>query len=206
MIIGVTGLYAAGKDSVADILQKMNFFHVSFSDLLREELRRQKKKITRDNLIVIGNELREQHGPDVLARMALTKVKDGDNYVFTSIRNPAEVELLQKRKEFLFVNVTAQESVRLKRILQRNREEDPKTLAELRKKESIENSVNPNNQQMHKVMAMAKIVVVNDGEIDDLQKKVEKLVVDHIYTLQSPRPDWEHYFMAIAEQVKLRCS
>ena len=40
MIIGVTGNYASGKDEVAKILQKMNFFHISFSDILREELKK----------------------------------------------------------------------------------------------------------------------------------------------------------------------
>src|SRR3989338_1160823 len=92
MILGVTGKYAAGKDTVAELLQKMNFFHVSFSDLLREELQRRKEQITRNNLIHVGNELREKFGADILARRALTKVKDGENYVFTSIRNPSEVE------------------------------------------------------------------------------------------------------------------
>ena len=134
MIIGVTGNYASGKDTAAEILQKMNFFHVSYSNLLRERLKRNKKKLTRDNLIDLGNELREKRGADVLSKMALEEVQDGENYVFTSIRNPAEVELLQKREDFLLVNTIAPDSVRLKRILERNREEDPKTLRELKKK------------------------------------------------------------------------
>ena len=29
MIIGVTGLYATGKDTVAEILEEMNFEHIS---------------------------------------------------------------------------------------------------------------------------------------------------------------------------------
>ena len=105
MIIGITGTYASGKDTVAEILEEMNFYHVSFSDLLRDELEKQKKPITRDTLIQFGNELRTKHGADILAQIALERLEDGENFVFTSIRNPKEVELLQKRKDFLLVAV-----------------------------------------------------------------------------------------------------
>lgn len=204
MILGITGNYCSGKDSVADILKNMGFFHVSFSDLLREELKKRKAMITRENLISIGNELRTKQGADILAKIALRQVKEGENYVFTSIRNPAEVKLLQERNDFLLINVIAPEAIRLKRILKRNRENDPKTLQELRKKEQIENSNDPNAQQLNKVAEMAKITLANDSTLEKLTEKVQKLVKDWLFKLQQPRPDWDHYFMNIAEAVKLR--
>jgi len=206
MIIGVTGNYASGKDTVAEILQKMNFGHVSFSDLLREELNHRKEQITRDSLIAVGNELREKHSADILAQRALEKVKDGENYVFTSIRNPAEVGKLREREDFIMVLVKAPEAVRLKRIISRNRENDPKTMKELREKEAKENSTDPNAQQLQKVAEMAEVVMINDNTLEKLQSKVEQLVKDYLYQLHLPRPDWDHYFMNIAEAVKLRCN
>lgn len=205
MILGITGDYCSGKDTVAEILQRMNFYHISLSDLLRDELRKEKKKVTRGNLLRKGNELREKEGPDVLAKIVLKKVKDGENYAFTSIRNPSEVELLQKREDFLLVNVTAPESMRLKRIVRRNRgENDPKTLRELREREKQENSNNPNSQQLQKVAKMAKVIVVNNSSLEKLETKVQKLVRDWLFKLQESRPDWDNYFMNIAEQVKMR--
>jgi len=207
MIIGVTGNYCSGKDSVAEILQGMNFYHVSFSDLLREELRKRKQDVTRGNLIKVGNELREKHGPTVLSRMAMDKIRDGENHVFTSIRNPSEVEYLKERKDFILVYVAAPEKMRLERIQKRDRrEDDPKTLEELRQREALENTVDPNAQQLQKVNSMAKITLKNDSTIEALQKKIEKLVKDWLYKLQDPRPNWDQYFMNIAEQVKMRCS
>jgi len=44
MIIGITGNYCSGKDTAAEILKRMNFFHTSFSDILREELKTRKQK------------------------------------------------------------------------------------------------------------------------------------------------------------------
>ena len=206
MIFGITGNYASGKDCVAEILQKMNFFHVSYSDLLREELKKRDQPITRDALIAVGNELRQQYGADILSQLAVQKVRDGENYVFTSIRNPAEVTFLQTRSDFLLVNVMAPEKVRLQRIVARNREQDPTTLAELRKKEALENKKDAHGQQLDSVAKMAKVTVVNDSTLEVLQQKVEKLVSDWMYKLQDARPDWDHYFMNIAEQVKLRCT
>lgn len=206
MIIGVTGNYATGKDSVAEILQSMNFFHVSFSDLLRQELYHRKVPVTRDQLISIGNELRQQYGPDILARRALEQVQDGENYVFTSIRNPAEAERLRARQDFLLIKVTAPDAVRLQRIIHRKRENDPQTLKELHEKEKQENSTDPNAQQLQRVAQMAKVELRNDSTKEKLQQKVQQLVQDWMFKLQDSRPNWDHYFMNIAEQVKMRCS
>lgn len=204
MIIGITGNYASGKDSVAKILEKMNFFHISFSDSLREILKKNNLEITRENLINIGNDMRGKYGADILASLALEKVKDGENYVFTSIRNPEEVEKLLEREDFLLVNVIAPEEVRLKRILARNRENDPKTITELRNREIQENSTDQNAQQLRKVAMVAKVILTNDSSLAILEQKAKKLVADYIYLLQPKRPDWDNYFMSIAEQVKFR--
>lgn len=132
--------------------------------------------------------MRENCGAGILAKLALEKVKDGENYVFTSIRNPKEVELLQTRKDFVLVNVTSSESSRLKRIIARNREEDPKTLKQLREKETRENGNDPNSQQLNTVAKMAKIIFKNDSALEVLETKVRKLVGDWLYKLQDERP------------------
>lgn len=49
----------------------------------------------------------------------------------------------------------------------------------------------------------ADVVVGSDG---NLKEKVERVIHDHLYQLQDVRPNWDHYFMNIAEQVKLRCT
>jgi dCMP deaminase len=206
MIIGVTGLFASGKDCVAEVLEKMNFYHISLSDFIREEVKLRKQEITRDNLIKTGNELRTKYGPEILAKRALEKVKDGENYVFTSIRNSLEVKKLQEREDFILINVVAADKERIKWIVARNREKDPKTLQELKRKEKIESSNDSNNQQLHLTTKMAKVVIRNDSNLKKLGEKVEKLVKDYLFKLQDSRPNWDKYFMNLAEQVKLRCS
>ncbi len=204
MIIGVTGLFCSGKDTVAKFLQEMNFYHISFSDLIRDELKRRKQNITRNSLIETGNELRKSLGADTLAKQALAQVKDGENYVFTSIRNQAEVELLQHRTDFLLIKVVAPIKARLQRIIQRNREEDPKTLQELKQKEQQESSSEVHQQQLSQVLSLAKVTINNNSTPEALTGKVNQLVKDYLYLLQEARPSWDKYFMNITEQVKLR--
>ncbi len=206
MIIGVTGSYASGKDTVAEILQKMGFYHISLSDMLREELTKRKVKITREALIQIGTELRTAHGPDILARRAMLKLKDGENFVITSIRNPAEVRALKERPEFLLINVTSPIKLRLKRLQERNREEDPKTLTDLTEKENRENTSNPSGQQLSSVASLAKVTLNNNSTLETLQQKVQQLVSDWLFKVQPLRPDWDHYFMNVADQIKMRSS
>ena len=206
MIIGITGKNCSGKDTVAEILEKMNFHHYSLSDIIREELKKQKIKESRNNLISMGNELRNKHGAAVLAEMTLNKIKDGENFVFTSIRNPAEVKLLKQKDDFLLVNVETNIKDRFKRLQLRKREGDPKTIKQLKEKEALENTNNPNSQQLDKVAKMARIIILNDSTLDQLSKKVRKLIDDWIYKLQDQRPSWDYYFMSIAEAVRMRCN
>jgi len=175
MIIGVTGNYASGKDTVAEILQELGFKHVSFSDMIRQEVVKRGQEITRDILIEVGNKMRENFGAEILAKRALEQVEEG-NYVFTSIRNPSEVELLKKRKDSVLVKVTAPDEVRLQRIVERNREHDPKTMQELKEKEAEENSNDPKAQQLNTVNSMATYELINASTLEELKEKVKDLL------------------------------
>ncbi|MBI4863183.1 MAG: hypothetical protein HY815_23390 [Candidatus Riflebacteria bacterium] len=66
-IFGITGRNCAGKDSVADVLERRGYERHSLSDALRMELGERGATITRSALIEIGRELRESEGPAVLA-------------------------------------------------------------------------------------------------------------------------------------------
>ena len=94
MIAGVTGFFAAGKDTVAEMLDARGFRHVSLSDMIRAELRRRGEAIAIPRLTEVGNELRTRSGPGVLGEMALEALEGAENAVVTSIRHGAEVAAL----------------------------------------------------------------------------------------------------------------
>ena len=81
------------------------YAYLSLSDILREELAARGLEAARDNLIRIGNELRAAHGPDILARRTMDRVRGPS--VIDSIRNPREVEFFRKQTGFLLLAVDA---------------------------------------------------------------------------------------------------
>ena len=179
MIIGITGNYASGKDTVAKIIIKSGFKHISLSDILRTELNKQCKEVTRDSLTKFGNKLRRQNGANILAKKALERINEWD-YIVTSIRTPSEAELFQTREDFILIKVTSPDEIRLNRIIERNREKDPKTIEELRKKEARENTHNKYSQQLNKVADMATKEIINDSTLEELDKRVKKLLEEII--------------------------
>ncbi len=205
MIIGVTGKNCAGKDTVAEILQKKSFYHISLSDIIREDLATMGKPPTRENLIAHGNFLRTTHGPSILAQRALAKLSPDKHHVITSIRNPSEVDLLKQRKDFMLITVDAPLNVRYQRLISRGRKDETiSSPKDLEKQESKEMSDNPNAQQLHKVIKMAHVTLNNETDVPTLKAKIENMLSKWSPKLQLPRPTWDAYFMSIAQQASSR--
>ena len=178
MIIGLTSSYSAGKDAVAEYLVKKGFKHISLSDLIREQMRQARVEITRENLIKFGNMLRTKFGHGVLSAIAIEKMKPGQNYVVSSIRHPAEINELEMIVGFVLVAVDAPAELRFKRALARNREKEPQTFDEFIAKENQEKCDSGAGQQLHKCFDRAEIVILNTGAIEELYRKVDRMLDD----------------------------
>lgn len=205
MIIGLTGKNASGKGEVAAYLKTRGFTYHSLSDVLRDELRRRRKPITRNNLIFLGNKLRDENGPSVLADKILRKIEDDHHYVIDSFRNPEEVKAFRrtKIKDFLLISVEASPKTRFARMHLRNREQDATTYKEFLVQEKRElTSSEPTKQNLRATAALADHTVVNDGALDDLHERLGKLFARLL--MNAPRPDWDEYFMRIARVVASR--
>jgi len=170
-LIGLTGTNGAGKGEVAAWLRTKGYACHSLSDVLREELAARGLEAARDNLIRIGNELREKFGADVLARRIMARVTGPT--VIDSIRNPAEVERLRKEDGFILLAVDAPAPLRFERARRRGRDESAATLEEFLRKEAEERSSNPAAQQIHRCFEMADAVVSNDGTLEELHSRLE---------------------------------
>lgn len=210
MIFGVTGLYASGKDTVAQVLQENGFFHISLSEFIREEAKKRKMKDTRENLMKLGNQLRQEHGHGVLARWAIQKMEWDKNYVVTSVRNPVEVEVLRTKTNFALINVYASEKTRWQRMQDRKktekRNDDLDTFKEFQENERKESSTDPGKQQVNTVIQMADITINNDGAIEQLKQKVQKMLKQWKTKLDEPRPSWDEYFTHLALEVGKRAT
>lgn len=181
MIIGLTGKNASGKGEVANYLKLKGFIYYSLSDVIREEATKRGLEHSRDNLINLGNELREKFGSNYLAQQINEKIKNQlsnskQNFVIDSIRSPFEAKELMKNKGFTLVGIDAPIEMRFQRLLERNRLGDAKTLDEFREQEERENLKSDTNQQLDATFGMVQEIILNNGTLNELYTKIDDLL------------------------------
>jgi dCMP deaminase len=179
------------------------------SDELREYLKEKKIQITRENLQNEGNKLRVEKGTEALAKIVCEKIKNQEykKAIIDGIRNPAEVKFLQKNlKNFFLVSVDAPAEIRFKRMLARNRESDPKTMKDFLKVDARDKGKGEekSGQQVGACMKLAKFVLINNGTLEEVRNKIEKLYSD--IEMKIPRPTWDEYFMEVCRAVATRAT
>ncbi|MFA6600300.1 MAG: deaminase [Candidatus Omnitrophota bacterium] len=203
MIIGLTGKNGSGKGEVAKYLQERGFQYYSLSDVLREEAQKNGLALTRDVLVELGNKLRGEQGPGVLAEKIFSRLDPEKHYVVDSIRHPSEVQVFRRRQDFLFACVRAPERLRFERLRQRGRERDPRTFEEFQALEARESQSDlASDQQLDPAIRLADVTVDNTGPVKMLHERVREVLLD--FSKKQVRPDWDTYFMDIAKVVALR--
>lgn len=203
IVIGLTGKYCSGKTTVCDYLKSKSFYYKSLSDELRDILKKEGIEETRANLIAKGNELREKHGSNYLAKLVVQNLEPDKNYVVDSLRNPEEIQEVRNSTNFQLWHVEAPEEKRFERIIERKREGDPKTFEEFQEFERKESSSeNSSSQQLNKCAEMADHRIENNKALAELFEKVDSLLLQ--LPMNFERPSWDEYFMNIAKVVATR--
>lgn len=172
MIIGLTGGNCSGKGEIVKYFEKKGFQVLSLSDCLRKEANKRNLPHSREILTGLGNELRKKHGSGILAKRVIKKMKT-DNVIIDSIRNPGEINELRKLKNFFLLGVKAPLKIRFLRSIKRSRTGDMRTLYKFKKQEAEENRNKKTNQQLKECMRLADRVILNNGTILDLHRKID---------------------------------
>lgn len=184
VIIGLTGFDGSGKGKIAGYLSKKGFVKFSLSDELREEARKLGIEPIKENLIKLGNELREKHGANHLAVRVINRMKNtGSNlFVIDSIRNPEEANELKKLSGFKLVFVDAPVDVRFSRILTRNNSGDVntkniKSVDDLQKFDAIQaKSEKTTDLNIDKCVQMADHTIANNSSDEVLYEQIDKII------------------------------
>jgi dephospho-CoA kinase len=182
-IIGITGTLGSGKTTVKDFfLSRFSYSFVSLSDIIKEELQKEGKELKRENFIEKGNELRKKYGNQILVEVAtltLPERIEKQFLIIDGIRNPEEVEFLRKKfgKDFVLIAVDAPKELRFKRLLERGKEGDPKTFEEFLKIDEADLGKNQPEygQNVEECLKLADYLIINDGSINELNKKLEEI-------------------------------
>ncbi len=137
---------------------------------MREEAAARGLTNSRENLVRVGNELRQSGGPGALVDRLRPRLKPPA--IVDSVRNPGEVEALRTLPGFFLLGVDAPAKLRFSRIQARGRLGDISTAEEFRTMEARENSGDIHRQRLNDTLALADAVVINDASLEDLQAKV----------------------------------
>ncbi len=208
MIIGLTGTLSSGKGVVSDFLGEKGFVYLSLSNELRELAQKERITITRKNLQDLGNEYREKYGVGFLAEQINKRIKREElkNVVVDGIRNPGEVSVLKKYKDFFLVSVDAPKEVRFKRMVERDRESDPKTWEGFILVDNRDLGIGEieTGQAVEKCMGFSDYTLINDGNLEEIKSKIEDLYEK--IERKVPRPSWDEYFIEISKSVAKRAT
>lgn len=176
MILGISGTNSSGKDTVANYLESKGFFHISLSDILREEMKKKNIEINRDNMINFGNKLEVEKEVGALAKIAIEEFQNKDNLVISSIRKPPELDFLHTIPGFRLIFVDVPIKTRYDRMLLRAREGENvlsfEEFKDLQEKEM--NGVNSQNLSYCKEKADAQID--NSNTLEILFKKIDAII------------------------------
>jgi len=174
MIIGITGTDGAGKGTVVAYLATRGYAYYSSRDFIVAEINRQKLPVSRNQMRLTANQLRQQHGNEFVVKQAYEKARaEGQtNVVIESIRAFAEAEYLKAHGGVLLA-VDADQELRYQRVQQRRSESDQVTFSEFVAHEELEkNDPDPHGMQKAKVIEMADHIIINDSNVDELHSQV----------------------------------
>ena len=127
-IVGISGTNGAGKDELGKLLaERCGYYFHSVSDLLRDELRRQGKEVTRENQGALSRQWRNESGDDgIMFTKAIEEYlqdKDEKGYrgvALVNMRHPGEVKTIHAYGG-MAVWVDADQHLRYERVVKNNR-------------------------------------------------------------------------------------
>ncbi|MEP0814823.1 MAG: dephospho-CoA kinase [bacterium] len=107
LVVGLTGVAASGKSTVAGMFRDFGFQHTSINEALKREVEAMSLRVTRENMKFVGERLFAKHGCGILAVYARSWIveKGGAFWTIEGIANPHEVAELNKLPSFILVGV-----------------------------------------------------------------------------------------------------
>jgi dephospho-CoA kinase len=193
IVIGLVGPMVSGKGDVGKYLKReLGFIYESLSDRVREEADARGVERFRENLVDIGNDLRETNGNAVLAKRTIELLYDQTgNVVLDGVRNPGEIDYLRREMGALIFGIDAPQEKRLEWYLDRAEErgEDSATEEDFYRADSRDYGVGEadSGQQVGRCLEMADCIIYNDGSKKQMYEGVEYFLIRHGFSPEGAR-------------------
>jgi len=170
-VIAISGMPGAGKGVASEAGKSLGFEVFVLGDVIREETERRGIEPTPKNMGNVMLELRANEGVAVVAKRLLPKIESvgSSTVIVEGVRSMHELQELQSKYEAITVAIHASPRTRFQRLLSRKRSDDPKTWEVFFERDSRELNVG-----LGHVIALADLVLINEGTIVDLQSEFKK--------------------------------
>jgi len=170
-VIAISGMPGAGKGVASEAGKSLGFDVLVLGDVIREETERRGIEPTPKNMGDVMLELRANEGVAVVAKRLLPKIEGcrSSTVIVEGVRSVHELQELQHNHEVITVAIHASPRTRFQRLLSRKRSDDPKTWDVF-----FERDYRELNVGLGHVIALADLVLVNEGTIAELQLEFKK--------------------------------
>jgi dephospho-CoA kinase len=174
-IIAFTGMPFSGKSEAVKIAKEMNIPVVRMGDMIWNEVKKRGLKINDKNVGQIANQLRQEQGNDIWAKITvefINTMKKVNTLVIDGIRNVEEIEAFKRGlgEEFVVVAVEVPDELRHKRAFTRGREDDSLDLEKIKERDQREIGWG-----LNAVIASADIVISNEGSMEEFHSKIKEV-------------------------------
>lgn len=180
LIVGITGAFGSGKSTAADFFELKGYKKISLVCFLEEEAKKRDfKKITRKILQDLGNEWRKKYGAGILAKKALTLLKQNNvkKAVIDGFRNIREIEEFHKNSKFTLLGIMADRKIRFERLTKLKKREsltwDLFTKLDYR---DLGIGEEKTGLQVAICLALSDVFIENNGSEIEFKGKLEKFL------------------------------
>jgi dephospho-CoA kinase len=165
-VIAISGMPGAGKGVASNAGKQLGLEVFVLGDVIREETEHRGLDPTPRNVGEVMLDVRAKEGPAVVAKRLLPKIEQAKSrtVIVEGVRSLHEVKELRTMYEVISLAIHASPKSRYDRLLARNRSDDPKTWETFQERDFRELDVG-----LGHVLALADIVLINEGSIFQLQ-------------------------------------
>ncbi len=181
-VVAIVGRPGVGKSTVAEFLTSKGFTRFGLGDVCREEAARKgNRQPSRTYLQDIGDQLREEFGPDILSQRVWEKIENQDVEltVIEGSRHPSDIAFLKRKaNKLITLALFAPQRVRYERIVGRGLVQDPSEWEKFLNFDTRDaaDKGNPNGQSTEAVVALADYKIDTNNPKEKVFEKVEEIL------------------------------